>query len=45
MNTFVSTSKGAGMRTVNGRTDRVVVVGAGLGGWPARCTWPAAAVR
>ena len=25
-------SKGAGMRTVKGRTDRVVVVGAGLGG-------------
>ncbi len=30
MSNFVS--KGAGMRTVKGRTDRVVVVGAGLGG-------------
>ena len=31
------------MRTVKGRTDRVVVVGAGLSGLAGRCSWPGAA--
>ena len=34
------------MRTVGGRTDHVVVVGAGLGRvCPRRCIWPGAAAR